>query len=113
MHEYSLVQSLLDRVDREACDRGATAVRRVWVRIGELSGVAPELFDTAFELFRTETICRNAELMIDSVEARWECRICRRPLARGETLSCVDCGAAARLVSGDEITLDRIELEVS
>ncbi len=39
MHEYSIVQALVERVDAEARARGATAVHRLSVSIGELSGV--------------------------------------------------------------------------
>jgi hydrogenase nickel incorporation protein HypA/HybF len=113
MHEYSLIQALLDRVEVEAQARGATAVHRLSVRIGALAGVERELFRTAFELCREGTICEGAVLLIDAVEARWECRACGREVTRGEVLCCKRCGAPARLISGDEIVLDQIEMEVT
>ena len=112
MHEYSVVSALLDRVEAEARSRSATTVKRIRVRIGELSGIEPDLFATAFATFREKTICANAELQIDRVETRWSCAACGRRFQAGEALSCEPCGLPARLEGGDEIMLDQIEMEV-
>lgn len=112
MHEYSIVQALLERVDAEARARRATAVHRLSIRIGELSGVEVELLTTAYDTFRERTICEGADLDVTLVPARWECPDCRRTLGRGDPLTCPDCAVPARLAQGDEIMLDRIELEV-
>jgi hydrogenase nickel incorporation protein HypA/HybF len=113
MHEYSLVESLIGRVEREARARNAIAVHRLSVRVGELSGVDPELFRTAYETFREGTICAKAPLAIASVTATWSCPRCSRPIARGDVLRCPDCEEPARLDDGgDALTLDGIELEV-
>jgi len=113
MHEYSLIQSLLERVEREAQARQATAVKRLWVRLGSRSGVERELFESAYEVSKRMTLCETAELVIDTIEARWECRVCGKQVFDGEILSCGDCGAPARLAAGGEIFLDSIEMEVS
>ena len=112
MHEYSIVQALVERVDAEARARRATAVRRLSIRIGELSGVEVELLTTAYEMFRERTICEGAELDVQTVAARWECPACGRTIGRGNRLSCPTCAVPARLAEGDEIMLDRIEMEV-
>jgi hydrogenase nickel incorporation protein HypA/HybF len=112
MHEYSVIQALVGRVESEARSRGATGVHRVCVSIGELSGVDPGLLATAYDTFRAATICANAPLQLRTVEARWECRRCGRTVPRGEALQCADCHSPARMVQGDEIMLDQVELEV-
>jgi len=112
MHEYSLMTALMDRVEEEAAAHRALAVHRVRVRIGELSGVEPELLESAFEIVRAGTICAGAVLEVERVPARWECSACRRPLGAGERLQCAACGAQASLAAGDEILLGQVELEV-
>lgn len=112
MHEYSIVRSLIERVEVEAQERGATSVHRIRVRIGELAGVEPTLLESAYELFRDHTICREARLEVESEAAEWACPDCTRPIDRGAILRCRDCGAAARLIRGDAIMLDQIEMEV-
>jgi hydrogenase nickel insertion protein HypA len=113
MHEYAIVQALLERVEAETAGRGPCSIRHLHVRIGEVSGVEVELLRTAYGVFRDRTLCENAELSILPIPARWECPSCRAPLARGAILRCPDCSVPARLAAGDEIVLDRIEMEVS
>ena len=57
MHEYSLVEALVRRVEEEARRRGALRIHRLSVKVGELSGVDPELFSTAYDTFRAGTLC--------------------------------------------------------
>jgi hydrogenase nickel incorporation protein HypA/HybF len=112
MHEYAIVQALLERAEAEARARGATAVHRLHVAVGELAGVEPALLSAAYELFRAPTLCARAALDVRHVPARWECPACAAPVARGAVLACPTCAAPARLAAGDEIVLERIEMEV-
>ncbi len=113
MHEYSLVQALVSRVEEAARERRATAVHRLVVSVGELSGVDPELLRTAYETFRDGTACAGAALDLRRVEAAWTCPACHRPIARGAALACEACGTPAELAPGsDAILLERIEMEV-
>ena len=113
MHEYSIVAALVEKVDAIARERQAVAVRRLLVRIGELSGVETELLSTAYATFREKTICESADLTILPVAARWACSECGKSVPRGEILRCRACGAPARLAEGDEIILERVEMEVA
>ena len=111
MHEYSIVASLIDRVQQEAEAYDVIRIRRLHVKIGELSGVEAELLKTAFDTFRERTICEGAELSIDRVPPAWACSSCGREIALGSVLRCKACDEPARMVQGDEIILERIELE--
>jgi len=139
MHEYSIVQSLVDSVEKAvwrtgnpACPGGqdparpggqdpacpdrqdclSSTVHRIHVRIGDVSGVDAGLLATAYEVFRTGTRCEWAEMVIERVPARWECPRCATVIAAGRALRCPSCDQPARLAAGDEIVLQRIELEV-
>lgn len=112
MHEYSIVQTLVDRIEEEARARGARSVERVVLRIGDLSGVEPELLHTAYVTFRERTICEHAALEIACVPPVWTCRRCGRRIREDGPLRCA-CGGAAELRQGDEIVLDRLEMEVA
>ncbi len=112
MHEYSIVQALFDQIERTARSRGATAVHRVRVRIGEVAGVEVALLRTAYDVYRVRTICEHAPLDVESVAARWICPEGHAEIRRGEPLVCPTCGRPARLAAGDEIVLERVELEV-
>jgi hydrogenase nickel incorporation protein HypA/HybF len=113
VHEYSIVQALVERVEAEAAARRAIAVHRLALRIGRASGVEVELLRTAYYTFRARTICDRAELDVEEVDPVWECPRCGAVVAAGSLLRCASCGAPARLRQGDEIVLDRIEMEVA
>jgi hydrogenase nickel incorporation protein HypA/HybF len=110
MHEYSIIASLVERVEREAIRHPGAIVRNLRLQIGEAAGVEIELLRTAFETFRAKTICDGAELAIDRIAARWACPKCGKAIA--PPVRCDQCNTAARLAAGDEIILERIELEV-
>jgi hydrogenase nickel incorporation protein HypA/HybF len=113
MHEYSLVQALITRVEAEARRRGALQVHGLSVRIGELAGVDGELFQTAYDTFRAGTLCAEAPLTLTTVAASWACPSCKAAIPRGAALRCQACGTPARLDDGgDALTLDGIDLEV-
>lgn len=108
MHEYSIVSSLLARVQRETDRHPGAVVRALHLRIGERAGVELELLRTAFETCRVRTPCAAAELQIAEIAMAWRCPKCGAATA----LRCQPCQVPARLIAGDEIMLDRIELEV-
>jgi hydrogenase nickel incorporation protein HypA/HybF len=112
MHEYSVVQALLARVETAARARGATRVHKLRVSLGELAGVEPDLFLTAYEAFRERTICAGAPLELQKIAASWGCPRCELSIARGTALRCTRCGAPARLLQGDELVLESLDLEV-
>jgi hydrogenase nickel incorporation protein HypA/HybF len=87
-------------------------VHRVRVKIGELSGVEPELLDHAFKVVRDRGVCQDAELEIERVPAQWACPECGRMGEPGERLQCSLCRIPLALAGGDEILLEQIDLEV-
>jgi hydrogenase nickel incorporation protein HypA/HybF len=111
MHEYSLVRALVDKAEQEARARQATAVLRLKVRVGALAGVEPELLASAFTLCRAGLL-ENAALEIRRAETAWACPRCEAAIEAGAALRCPACGLPARLVSGDELLLEQIEMEV-
>lgn len=113
MHEYSIASSLLRMAEEQAAKHAAQRVLAVELRVGELSGVETELLETAWSLVRERSCCDGVDLAITRVTARWECSDCGTEIARGGWLACGHCGASARLACGDELLLDRIEMEVS
>lgn len=52
MHEYSIVQSLLEQCEQYVEANDASKVTKLIVKIGVLSGVEPDLLQTAFDTFK-------------------------------------------------------------
>lgn len=112
MHELSIIQSLVDRVEVEVLKAGARSVKRLEVSIGELSGVEPELLSLAWEAFREAGVCAGASLALHVVPTRWSCPRCSQDVPPGTRLRCGACDVPAKLVEGGDIILQRVELEV-
>lgn len=113
VHEYSIASALLEQVGEQARRHAASEVLRVQVRLGEASGVEPELLRTAWDLVREGTLCGRAVLDLERVPLRWACPHCEAGPAGGDVLRCEGCGAPLRLVAGQELLLERIEMEVA
>jgi hydrogenase nickel incorporation protein HypA/HybF len=113
MHEYSIVQSLLGRVEQSIRAYDVAAVRALRLRIGALSGVDGNLLRTAYEMCTPGTLCEGAALEIEEVPARWQCPRCGANPSAGQRLACASCGTGLALVEGDEIVLEKIDLEVN
>ncbi|MHB0970723.1 MAG: hydrogenase maturation nickel metallochaperone HypA [Thermoanaerobaculia bacterium] len=112
IHEYSIVDALLRKIEAEARAHGATSVTRVELRIGELAGVERDLLGFAFEAYREGTVCAGATLQIHPVAARWECPACGTGRKDAASLRCPACDKPLRLAEGDDIILERLEMEV-
>jgi len=112
MHEYSIASSLLRMAEEQVAKHAAERVSALALSVGALSGVEIELLETAWSLVRERSCCDGVDLAITRVAARWACAECGAPIAPGGLLRCDDCGASARLACGDELVLERIEMEV-
>lgn len=113
MHEYSLILSLIERVEQEIKTHGATCAHRIKISVGELSGVEADLLQSAYEIARESTpSLSHAELVVSRVAALWQCRECHREVSSQESLLCTACKSPAELVKGGEILLESVELEV-
>jgi hydrogenase nickel incorporation protein HypA/HybF len=113
MHEYSIASSLLRSAEEHARKHEAARVVRIELRIGEMAGVEIPMLETAWSLVRERSICEGVDLTIRRVRTRWECKDCESAIPLGAQLVCPACGGRARLATGDELFLDRIEMEVT
>ena len=77
MHELSIVEALIDQVERELDRAGQRGrVLRLELSIGRLSGVNPESVRFAFGLLASGTIVEDAEIVIEEPKAVCQCHAC-------------------------------------
>jgi hydrogenase nickel incorporation protein HypA/HybF len=114
MHELSLVASLFEIIEHHAREQKAQAVTRVRVRVGRMSGVVPELFETAFDTYKKGTLAEEARLEFQLVPVKARCRSCRRifrPVP--DAFDCPHCGSRRwKLLEGTDLVLEKLELQV-
>ncbi|MDD6055458.1 MAG: hydrogenase/urease nickel incorporation protein HypA [Helicobacteraceae bacterium] len=114
MHEFSIVSSLLESCYKIAKENGAEKVFKVFVEIGERSGVDSKLLESAFAEFKIGSVCENAELFVKNVKIELKCDECGivwNPIDLNYT-KCVKCGGdKINIIEGNEMILKRLEME--
>jgi hydrogenase nickel incorporation protein HypA/HybF len=113
MHEYSIVQSLLESCENHANQNKASKVTKVVVKIGVLSGVEPDLLKSAFDTFKEATICENADFIINSQPVVIECGECGHQTTLDEMeFKCQQCcSLKVSTIDGEDMYLMSLELE--
>ena len=114
MHELSVCMALLEQVERIAREHHASAVERILLRIGPLSGIEASLLANAYPLAAAGTLAEHAVLDIEAAPVLVGCTDCgAESEAAPNRLLCGACGSyRTRLVSGDEMLLANLELSV-
>ncbi|MDM5271144.1 hydrogenase maturation nickel metallochaperone HypA [Sulfurovum sp. zt1-1] len=112
MHEYSIVQSLLDQCEHYAIENDATSVQKITVKIGVLSGVEIHLFETAFHTFKEGTLCSEAELIIQEQPLLIYCNECDKEHILNEMhIRCPECNSlSVKVLDGEEMYLMQLEM---
>lgn len=112
MHELSVCQALVTQLETVSAANGGGAVELVRLRIGPLSGVEASLLRQAFPLAAAGTIAAGAELVIEAAAVVVQCNECgARTDAAPNRMLCGACnGYRVRLVSGNEMLLESVEL---
>jgi hydrogenase nickel incorporation protein HypA/HybF len=105
---------LLGQVAEIAKGRGASAVERIIIEVGPLSGIEPELLASAFGILRAGGCAAQALLSIEPTTVRISCVACgAQSPADPNRLVCAVCGGfRTRIITGDELRLRRLELRV-
>lgn len=113
MHERSLVQSLLRQVQQVAGEYPASRVLAIRVRIGQFSGVEPQLLASAFADMVQETSLRGTTLDVESVSLRAQCEQCGHEFQIERfSFQCVLCGSSKlTLQGGEELLLESVTME--
>jgi len=112
VHELAVCQALIEQVEQVALEERAEQVLSIHLGIGPLSGVEPRLLEQAFFIARAGGVAAKAELVIESLPVRVSCDECGKTTdALPARLLCGACGNwRTRLVSGDELLLQHVEL---
>ena len=113
MHEYSIVQSLIESCEEHVKSNNAKKVTKVVVKIGVMSGVEPHLLKEAFDMFKEDTVCGTCEFIMNIQKVKIECRSCfvTSELDKNE-YCCPKCESIdIKIIDGEDMFLMQLELE--
>lgn len=115
MHELSVCLSLMDQVFAIARERNARRVTRIELTVGPLSGIEIDLLENAWPIASAGTLAETAEFVVEATPVVVRCEACSAETpAQSNRLVCGECGGyRTRVIRGEEMTLQRVELETS
>lgn len=115
MHELAICQALMEQVEQIAAERQAVSVARIVLQIGPLSGVEGDLLQQAFPIASAGSVAENCELDICLQPIKVRCEVCGMVSdVAVNNLVCGECGDwHTKLVSGDEMLLQTVELDLA
>jgi hydrogenase nickel incorporation protein HypA/HybF len=113
MHEQSVVESLLALALENAEKAKASKILRIYLVVGELSGVLEEAVDFYFSFLSRDTIAENASLFYMHTPAQVRCRNCNNVfIPKNLNFHCPDCNEQQiEIIGGRELYIDSMEVE--
>ena len=121
MHEFSLTTQVVESILGEAEKQGAKKVTEVQLIIGKLTFLGIEQIRFSYKVLVEDTIMKDSKLIIEEKDGVIKCSSCgyKGTLETKDnpayhvptvTLRCPECGAAAKIVEGKEITIKSIKM---
>jgi len=113
VHELSVALSLLQGIEETASRDGIERVTAVHVRVGTMSGIAPDALRFSWELATAGTVAADSVLRIEDVPLAVRCERCGEDREPGAAsgLVCPICGAICpTIVRGRELQLVAMEV---
>jgi hydrogenase nickel incorporation protein HypA/HybF len=76
LHEFSFAYNIFKIAEATAIKHNAKKITEVFLEIGELTLIVPELLKRSFEMATTGSIAEGAELVIEILPGKIKCREC-------------------------------------
>ena len=113
MHEVSIMAEALRMAEDAARSAGASRILKLRLRVGSLSGVAPDALRFAFDVVSRGTLADGASLEIETVPAACWCATCRTEFECADFFNeCPRChDLSGELRRGRELEIAAVDLE--
>ena len=113
MHEQSIVESLLALAIENAEKAKASKILRIYLVVGELSGVVEDAVEFYFNILSKDTIAEKASLFFMQIPTRLHCRNCDTVFTpENNNFHCPECKEQqAEIIGRRELYVDSMEVE--
>lgn len=114
MHELSIIANLYEIMEEKAKEQGGKKITFVKLQVGILSGVVPDFLETAFEIFKKDTMASDAALEIENVPLKIRCTDCGNENTSDELIFvCKKCGSnRIKTLDGTELILEKMDISL-
>jgi hydrogenase nickel incorporation protein HypA/HybF len=113
MHEIRIAEELTKIILQAAKDGNLATVSKVNISFGSLIQIVPDIFEGAFREYVKGTMAENAELAVEVLAVRVECKLCGlESVLREMDFRCTGCGSEElEIIQGKELFVKSIEGE--
>ncbi len=113
MHELGIAEDLSAIVIEAARKENLSKVTRVSIVFGQLVQIVPGIFEFAFRETVRDTIASEAELSVEIVPVKLQCKTCGNGfILEGNRFDCSECNSSdIEIVQGRELFIKSIEGE--
>lgn len=112
MHEFSIVQALIDLCEKQAKKVNANKIKAIKIKVGRLSGIEPHFMESCFETFKEDTICNDAILDMIIIDTKIFCEDCKAEnVIKGNSFFCPNCNSPeTKIIEGEEMLIHSIDV---
>jgi hydrogenase nickel incorporation protein HypA/HybF len=112
VHELTVIQNAVDIAIERARVARATRIHQIELRVGQLSGIAIEAVEFAFETVCRGTLAAGSRLTIELIPPVYWCRKCQAEFESEDcSCECPCCGGfSLELRRGRELELASMEI---
>jgi hydrogenase nickel incorporation protein HypA/HybF len=113
MHELAVVEALVANVFEKAQESNAKKINRVYLVVGELSGVLTDAVEFYFAFLTKDSIAAGASLFFVKPPTQVKCRNCGTVYnPENLNLTCPNCKEKkVEIISGRELYIESMEVE--
>ena len=113
MHEMSIVEALMSLALERAEKAKASKILRIYLVVGQLSGILEEAVEYYFSFLSKDTIAAGASLFFLHSPAEVRCRNCSTVFSpENLNLTCPNCKERKiEILSGRELFIESMEVE--
>lgn len=112
MHELSIALGIVKIADDETKKANASAVSKIELTIGALSGVELDALDFVWNVAVKDTVLEGAELSIEHIKGKAKCMDCDALFAVENVYdSCPECNSYLKVIThGKELKVKALEV---
>ena len=113
MHEAGITKSIVNTVLNIVSEKNITGdIKAVYITAGVCQGLIPESMQMYFDMEKTDTLLKDAELVVNTQGIVAQCLNCNTEHELDiPVMYCPDCGRPMKLIKGNEISISSIEVE--
>lgn len=114
MRELPSMQTILDKMLRQADASHATHIKRITLVLGELSELDPNALQNHWNEISKNTVAENARLHFRRTLGEVQCMSCfKKYRPENGVIHCPNCGSfGAKILTGEEFYVESIEMDV-